>query len=82
MRITDRVAAEGTPVVLPFPGRRETVVRLRADGSLTAEVGGSETVPGTWRWSRGELVVALEGSAVETRIPWRVLADQSSWTGR
>ena len=92
MRITDRVAAEGTPVVLPFPGRRETLVRLRADGSLTAEAGGSETVPGTWRWSRGELVVALEGAGGEARIsgtsvsgtsvPWRVLADQSSWTGR
>ena len=87
MRITDRVAAQGTPVVLPVPGRRETVVRLRADGTLTAEGGGTETVPGTWRWSRGELVVTLEGAAGEvsisgtsvsgTRVPWRVLADQS-----
>ena len=55
MRITDRVAAQGAPVVLPVPGRSETVVRLRADGSLSAEGDGTETVPGSWRWrwSRG-----------------------------
>ena len=87
MRIADRLAAEGTPVVLPFPGRADTAVRLRADGTLTAEGGGRETVPGTWRWSRGELVVALEGAAGEagvsgtsvsgTSVPWRVLADRA-----
>ena len=92
MRIADRLAAQGTPVVLPVsgtsvPGRSETVVRLRADGSLSAEGGGTETVPGTWRWSRGELVVTLEGAAGEARIsgtsvsgtsvPWRVLADRA-----
>ena len=92
MRITDRLTADGTPVVLPFPGPRvpgqpETTVRLRADGTLTAEGGGAKTVPGTWRWSRGALVVALEGAAGETRVagtsvagtsvPWRVLADRS-----
>ena len=82
MRTTDRVAAQGTPLVLPFPGRTETVVRLEADGTLTAEGGGAGTVAGAWRWSRGELVVALEGAAGEarvsgTRVPWRVLADQA-----
>ena len=82
MRTTDRVAAQGTPVVLPVPGRSETVVRLRADGSLSAEGGGTETVPGTWRWSRGELVVTLEGTGGEsgisgTSVPWRVLAEQA-----
>ena len=97
MRITDRLAADGTPVVLPFPGprvpgRAETAVRLRADGTLTAEGGGTETVPGTWHWSRGALVVTLEGSAGEasvlgtsvlgpsvsgTSVPWRVLADRA-----
>ena len=82
MRITDRLAAEGTPLVLPFPGRTETVVRLRADGTLTAEGGGTSGVPGTWRWSRGELTVTLEGANGEgrvsgTRVPWRVLADQA-----
>ena len=85
MRITDRLAAEGTPVVLPIPGRAETRVRFRADGTLTAEVDGRKTVPGTWRWSRGALVVALEGGAGQARVsgtsvsgtsvPWRVLAD-------
>ena len=80
MRMTDRLAAESTPVALPFPGRTETVVRLAADGTLKAEGGGAETVPGTWRWSRGELVVALDGTlgpGLEARYPWRVLAGQS-----
>ena len=77
MRITDRLAADGTPVVLTFLGRAETVVRLRAGGTLSAEDSGRETVPGTWRWSRGALVVALGGAADEASIPWRVLAGQA-----
>ena len=77
MRIADRLAAEGTPLVLPLAGRTETVVRLRADGSLTAEGGGTSGVPGIWRWSRGELVITLEGAAGEIGIPWRELADRA-----
>ena len=77
MRIVDRLAAEGTPVVLPFAGGTERAVRFRAGGTLTAEVGGGETVPGTWRWSRGALVVALEGAAGGARIFWRVLAERA-----
>ena len=85
MRMTDRLAAEGTPLVLPFPGRAETVVRLAADGTLSAEDGGTGTAPGTWRWSRGELVVTLEGTLgaktagpeTEARYPWEVLADRA-----
>jgi len=90
MRITDRLAAEGTPLVLPFPGLGEASVSFGADGTLTAETGDGKPVPGSWRWSRGELVVALEGgggegrvsgtSVLDTRVPWRVLADQSPWT--
>ena len=87
MRLTDRLAAEGAPVLLPIRGLGEISVRFRAGGTLTA---GSEDgtrvagtlVPGTWRWSRGELAVALEGSSGEARIPWRVLAGRSSWTGQ
>ena len=98
MRMTDRLASEGTPVALPFAGTGvsgtsasgtgvsgtsvsgggETVLRLRPDGGVTAGGGGTETVPGTWRWSRGELVVTLEASGgpeTEARYPWRLLAD-------
>ena len=92
MRITDRLAAEGTPVVLPFPGLGSVAVRLKGDGTLTAESADGDAVPGTWRWSRGELVARLDGaggstgvsgtSVSGTSVPWRVLADQSSWTGR
>ena len=72
MRMTDRLAAEGTTLALPFPGRAETVVRLAGDGTLAAEGGGRGTVSGTWRWSRGELAVTLDGR--ESRYPWRLLA--------
>ena len=80
MRMTDRLAAEGTPVVLPFPGRAETVVRLAADGTVAADGGGTGTVSGTWRWSRGELAVTLDGR--EFRYPWRVLADRAGLGNR
>ena len=82
MRMTDRLAASGTPVVLPFPGRADTVVRLRADGTLTEEGGAAGAVEGAWRWSRGALVVTLEGTVAEGRYPWRVLADRSGSTVR
>ena len=82
MRITDRLAAGATPVVLPFPAGRETAVRLRADGTLTAEGGGAGAIPGFWHWSRGELVVRLEGTAAEGRYPWAVLADRSGLPAR
>ena len=82
MRMTDRLAAGGTPVVLPFPGRAETVVRLRADGTLTAEGGAGGPVEGAWRWSRGELLVTLEGFPGKGRYPWRVLADQGGGTAQ
>ncbi len=85
MRMTDRLAAEGTAVALPFggtsvsgprvPGRAETVVRLAADGTLAAEGGGMRTVSGTWRWSRGEFAVTLDGR--ESRYPWRVLSGRA-----
>ena len=97
MRLTDRLSQSGEPVTLPFPGtsvsgtgvpgtsvpgRAETVVRLRANGTLTADGGGDGTVPGFWRWSRGELVATLEGSGGEVRIPWRVLADRAGRAAR
>ena len=77
MRMTDRLAAEGTPVALPVLGGAEAVVRLSADGTLTAEGGGTATVSGTWRWSRGELAVTLDDR--EYRFPWRLLGGRTEW---
>ena len=71
MRLTDRLAASGEAVVLPVPGRGETVVRFHGDGTLSAEGGVAGEVPGTWRWSRGQLVVTLAGSEGEGRLPIR-----------
>ena len=95
MRITDRLSQSGEAVALPIsgtsvsgprvPGRGETVVRFFRDGTLTARGGDSRAgdageVAGSWRWSRGELVVTLQGAGGEVRVfgtsvPWRVLAD-------
>ena len=76
MRLTDRLAASGEAVVLPVPGRSETMIRFHGDGTLIAEGGVAGEVPGTWRWSRGELVVTLAGSEGEGRYPWRALAGE------
>ncbi|MDE0408170.1 MAG: hypothetical protein OXN81_09945, partial [Alphaproteobacteria bacterium] len=75
MRLTDRLVRSGAPVSLPLPGHPGTALRFGADGTLTAAAGG-KTVAGSWRWSRGELVVRLEGSGTEDRLPWRALADR------
>ena len=84
--------ASGEAVVLPppgtsvsgtsVPGRAETVVRLRANGTLTADGGGDGTVPGFWRWSGGELVVMLEGRAARAASPARVSPGACLPTGR
>ena len=79
MRLTDRLAESGAPVALAFPGRPDTAVRFNVDGTLRAGDGGG-TVAGSWRWSRGELVVRLEGGEAEGRWPWRVLAGRSGLT--
>ena len=76
MRITDRLVRSGTPAVLPVPGRGAVPMRFLADGTVKAGDGPDEA-RGRWRWSRGALVVTLDGVTEPGRYPWRVLADQS-----
>ena len=80
MRLTDWLAARATPVVLPFPKRGDTAIRLKADGTLAADDGRGGTIQGKWRWSRGELLVTLDGAAAQGRYPWRDLANHAGWT--
>ena len=83
MRLTDWLAALSGPVTLPFMDREDSVFRFGADGTLTAVLGdgnGSRGTAGAWRWSRGELIVTLDGAAAANSYPWRPLADHVGWT--
>ena len=83
MRLTDWLAALSAPVTLPFMDREDSAFRFRADGTLTAVLGdgnGSRETAGAWRWSRGELIVTLDGAAAANSYPWRALAARVGWT--
>ena len=81
-RITDRLAGTGAPVTLPLAGRGETVVRLQADGTLSADDGSGGQLAGAWRWSRGALTVTMEGAEEPARIVWRALAERAGESAR
>ena len=83
MRLTDWLAALRGPVTLPFMEAKDSAFRFRADGTLTAVLGdgnGSRGTAGAWRWSRGELIVTLDGAAAANSYPWRALAAHLGWT--
>ena len=83
MRLTDWLAARSGPVTLPFMDREDSLFRFRADGTLNAELGdgnGGRGTAGAWRWSRGELIVTLDGAAAANSYPWRALAAHVGWT--
>ncbi len=74
------VAREGR-VALPFVDNEDIDFRFHADGRVEApRRDGSGPVSGTWRWSRGKLVVQLEGIDSSTSYPWRELARYVGWT--
>ena len=83
MRLTDWLAAHSGPVTLPFMDREDSVFRFGADGTLTAVLGdgnGGRETAGAWRWSRGELIVTLDGAAAANSYPWRALTAHVGWT--
>ena len=74
MRFTDRLAADGRPVALPFGDRGNIWLRFRVGGAVTAEdIHGGE-LGGRWRWSRGQLHVSLDGMAETLAWAWRDLS--------
>ncbi len=81
MRMTDWLAARSEPVTLPFIDREDSVFSFRADGFLTAVLGdGGGERAGAWRWSRGELIVTLDGAEADNSYLWRALAAHLGWT--
>ena len=81
-RLSDRLAGSGAPVTLPLAGEGETTVRLRAEGMLVADDGAGGSLAGTWRWSRGALVLSLEEASDPVRIPWQILAERAGARSR
>ena len=74
MTFTDRLAAAGGTVALPFGEMGDIALRFHEGGAVTAEdVHGSE-LGGRWRWSRGHLHVSLDGMTETLAWPWRDLA--------
>ena len=74
MAFTDRLAAAGGTVALPFGDMGDIALRLHKGGAVSAEdVHGGE-IAGSWRWSRGQLRVSLDGMAETLAWPWRDLA--------
>ena len=72
MRLTDWLVAQSGPITLPFMDREDSAFRFGADGTLTAVLGdgnGSRETAGAWRWSRGELIVTLDGAASANSYP-------------
>ena len=80
MRLTDWLAGRSEPVSLPFMDRAEVAFRFMADGSLAAQLEDGGNSPGAWRWSRGELIVTLDGAAAANSYPWRALAGHVGWS--
>ena len=83
MRLTDWLVAQSGPITLPFMDREDSAFRFVADGTLTAVLGdgnGSRETAGAWRWSRGELIVTLDGAASANSYPWRALGAHLGWT--
>ena len=83
MRLTDWLAAQSEPITLPFMDREDVAFRFRADGTLNAVLAGGNGGRGTtgaWRWSRGELIVTLDGAPAANSYPWRALAAHLGWT--
>ena len=79
MRLTDWLAARSEPVTLPFMDRAAVAFQFMADGTLTAQLEDGGPVAGAWRWSRGELIVTLDGEAAANSYPWRALAGHVGW---
>ena len=80
MRLTDWLAARSEPVSMPFMDRAEVAFRFMADGTLMAQLEDGGNSPGAWRWSRGELIVTLDGAAAVNSYPWRALAGHVGWS--
>ena len=78
MAMMDWLIGRGAAVRLPFGG---VTARLRFSpgGILSALRRGETDVPGTWRWSRGDLVLRIEGIAEGRRYRWRDLAGYVGW---
>ena len=72
--LLDRLIEADRPVALPLGEPGELSVRFASDGTLRAAAVDGSVSGGRWRWSRGDLHVALDGAPETSAYPWRALA--------
>lgn len=77
MRFMDWLAGRNG-VALPFHGVTARF-RFGPAGAVEAARKDGGGIPGAWAWSRGDLVVSLEGVAQGVRYRWRDLAAHTGW---
>ncbi len=79
MKLMDWLIAQGDYVELPFMDREAVSFRFLEDGVLQAAAAGGGHIGGVWRWSRGRLVLSLEGVKKAAGFEWPKLARHVGW---
>ena len=72
------VVAQDRDIGLPYFGQPNVGFRLRPDGTLTARHMLGD-IPGKWRFSRGRVVIEVEGVDDRAGYRWRHLARHLGW---
>ena len=72
------IVGQDRDIGLPFFGQNNVGFRLKPGGTLIARHMLGD-IPGTWRLSRGRVVIAVEGVDDLAGYPWRRLAQHLGW---
>ena len=72
------IVEEDRDIGLPYFGQENVAFRLQAGGALVARHMLGD-IPGTWRLSRGRVVIEVEGITARAGYQWRNLAHHLGW---
>ena len=79
-KLMDWLTAGGREVGLPFMERESVGFVFERGGTVRARKQNGEAAPGRWWWSRGELVIRLDGVPSPNSYPWQSLGVHVGWT--
>ena len=79
-KLMDWLTADGREVGLPFMERESVGFVFERGGTVRARKQNGEAAPGRWWWSRGELVIRLDGVSSPNSYPWQSLGVHVGWT--
>ena len=79
-KLMDWLTAGGREVGLPFMDRDSVGFVFETGGVVKARKQNGELAPGRWWWSRGELVIRLDGVPSPNSYPWQALGVHVGWT--